>query len=85
LDCADGSSSKLPGHLSGNDKVPGLMPMQSGLSAAVISLGKKLYSHFLSHPAVKLGTAGLTELHSLCFNSVSDLQNVAHVVSSTAT
>jgi len=30
--------------------------MQLGLSAAVVSLGKKLYSHCLSHPAVKLGT-----------------------------
>jgi len=29
---------------------------QLGLSAAVVSLGKKLYSHCLSHPAVKLGT-----------------------------
>jgi len=27
-----------------------------GLSAAVVSLGKKLYSHCLSHPAVKPGT-----------------------------
>jgi len=26
-----------------------------GLSAAVVSLGKKLYSHYLSHPAVKPG------------------------------
>jgi len=27
-----------------------------GPSAAVVSLGKKLYSHCLSHPAVKPGT-----------------------------
>jgi len=30
--------------------------MQLGPSAAVVSLGKKLYSHCLSHAAVKLGT-----------------------------
>jgi len=29
--------------------------MQLGLSAAVVSLGKKLYSHCLSHPAA-MGT-----------------------------
>jgi len=29
---------------------------QSGPSATVVSLGKKLYSHCLSHPAVKPGT-----------------------------
>jgi len=28
---------------------------QLGLSAAVVSLGKKLYSHCLSHPAIKPG------------------------------
>jgi len=27
-----------------------------GLSVAVVSLGKQLYSHCLSHPAVKPGT-----------------------------
>jgi len=29
---------------------------QLGLSAVVVSLGKKLYSHCLSYPAVKPGT-----------------------------
>jgi len=32
------------------------MPSYMGPSAAVVSLGKKLYSHCLSHPAVKPGT-----------------------------
>jgi len=47
-----GGSSRLPGHLPGNRK----FDTQLGLSAAVVSLGKKLYSHCLSHPAVKLGS-----------------------------
>jgi len=40
--------SRLLGHLPGNHKVPGSMP-----TATVVSLGKKLYFHYLSHPAVK--------------------------------
>jgi len=46
-----GGSSRLPGHLPGITRFQVRCPV--GLSAAVVSLSKKLYSHCLSHPAVK--------------------------------
>ena len=45
----EGGSSRLPGYLPGNRKVPAW----SGLSSTVVSLGKKLHFICLSHPAVK--------------------------------
>ena len=42
-------------HWCGNWKVPGSMPgFDSQLLLHVVSLGKKVYPHCLSHPAVKL-------------------------------
>jgi len=51
----EGGSSRLPGHLPGNRKVPGF-DAWLGFSATVVSLGKKLHSYCLSHSAVKPGT-----------------------------
>jgi len=49
----EGGSSRALGHLPGNHKVPGSMPLCN--FATVASLGKKLYSHCPGHPAVKPG------------------------------